>query len=92
MSQEAQHGVVLSGAVWVDDLSLRNFLEILLGLRPEYDSNDASSCSPPHEYFYIGDGHATNTALSSRSRLEPNKLCRLPQVEGRVPPGLVGRP
>ena len=61
MSREASHNVILSGMVGVDVPSLQNFLEILLGLGPEFDSNDAGGCSPPCECFYISSRHTVNT-------------------------------
>lgn len=61
-SREVPHSVILSGAVGIDVPSLRNFLEILSGLGPEYGSNDVIDFPLPHECFFIGDSAGTNTA------------------------------
>ena len=62
VSREAPRIIILSGAAGTDVPSLRNFLEILSGFGPEYDSNDAYDFSPPRECFIIDDGAGTDTA------------------------------
>lgn len=56
VSREVPCGVILSGAGRTDVSSPHNFLEILLGYRLEYDSNDARYFSPSCECFFIGGG------------------------------------
>lgn len=62
VSREALHDVILSGASGTDVPSLRNFLEILSGLRPEYDSNDTGYFRPSRECFFIADGACIDTS------------------------------
>jgi hypothetical protein len=50
------------GAVGANVPSLCNFLEILLGLGPEYGFDDAGEFSPSHKCFFIDDRTNANTA------------------------------
>jgi hypothetical protein len=47
-------------------------LEILSGFTPEYDFDevDAGGYSPPHEYFYVGEGLIADTT----AELTPSNL------------------
>jgi hypothetical protein len=49
---------------------LHNFLEILLGLRLKYDSDDAGSFSPSCECFLITDMSLTSHATYLKEKVE----------------------
>jgi hypothetical protein len=53
ISREAPRGAILSDAAGTDVLSLRTFLEILLGNDLEYDSNDIDYHAPPCMCYHI---------------------------------------
>jgi hypothetical protein len=77
------YGVILSGAARTDVPLLCNFLEILLGLRPKYDSNDADGFSLSCECFFIADMSPTSHAAYLKEkveRLQANRLTSTPTV------------
>jgi hypothetical protein len=53
ISREAPRSTILSSAAGTDVLSLRTFLEILLGSDSEYDSDDVDYSAPPCICYHI---------------------------------------
>jgi hypothetical protein len=73
-SSKAPHVVTsLSRGVGQHPFSLHNFLEILSGYGPKYNSHDVDSFSPSRECFFISNRATTDDALErTPSDLSPN--------------------
>ena len=66
ISRKAPQSAILSGTTWANVLSLRTFLEILLGNGLEYDSDDIDCYALPHMCYYIDGEVPTNEVLKLR--------------------------